>query len=62
MEQMKKNISIEIEYNKDKLRYSVLIVWEILLMIGVVIIQYYLLPQKIITNPAGIFLLGTLPS
>jgi hypothetical protein len=46
----------------DKKKYIILVVWEILNMIAVVYIQYFLRAQKIAYSATEKFLLGTLPS
>ena len=55
-------INFNKELEKDKLRFTILIFWEITLMIGVAYIQYILRPQKLNLSTTGIFLQGTLPS
>lgn len=48
--------------NKDKIKYIILIIWEILSIICVVYIQYFLRSQNTLFSPTETFLLGTLPS
>lgn len=46
----------------DKMKFIILVVWEILNMIAVVYIQYFLRAKKIAYSTTDTFLLGTLPS
>lgn len=56
----KKEIEKVIEV--DKTKFIILIIWEILSMIAVVYIQYFLRAEKMAHSGSETFLLGTLPS
>ena len=55
-------INFNKEVSKDKTRYLVLIIWEILCIIVTFYIQEFLRPQKLQLSTFGYFLQGTLPS